>query len=180
MSSDFLGPPLQKFSEALSRNFKCINRFLSSRAVEWHPLRDIRLKWGFSRAAHSLTDGLNSSSVKMDDLKCPYCSRQFDNRFNRDTHVKACKRQRESGKKSGHGQQSLMGFLQQRAPAAASPVQVQAHAASPMQAHSEGGPAPASPLSVAAPAALPVGAAADSGPMDAEDVHTWSAQLGAR
>eukprot|EP00983_Pelagomonas_calceolata_P062632 1147373-Pelagomonas_calceolata.AAC.1 len=59
----------------------------------------------------------------MDDLKCPYRSRQFDNRSNRDTHVEACKRQRESGKKARHGQQSLMGFLQQRALAAASPVQ---------------------------------------------------------
>eukprot|EP00983_Pelagomonas_calceolata_P006884 223889-Pelagomonas_calceolata.AAC.1 len=81
----------------------------------------------------------------MDDLKCPYCSRRFDNRFNRDMHVEACKRQRESGKKPRHGKQSLMGFLQQRAPAEASPVQVQAHATSPMQALSEGGPAPASP-----------------------------------
>eukprot|EP00983_Pelagomonas_calceolata_P022135 695344-Pelagomonas_calceolata.AAC.1 len=59
----------------------------------------------------------------MDDLKCPYCSRQLDNRSDRDTHVEACKRQRESGKKARHGQQGLMGFLQQQALAEASPVQ---------------------------------------------------------
>ena len=38
------------------------------------------------------------------DLKCPYCSKLCDNRGNRDKHVAACKRSRESGKKAKHGQ----------------------------------------------------------------------------
>ena len=85
--SDFLGPPLQNFSEALSRNFKDIYGILSSRAVDWHPCWENRLKWGVSRAAQSLTNGLSANSARMEDqdLKCPYCSKLCDNRLNTKT-----------------------------------------------------------------------------------------------
>eukprot|EP00983_Pelagomonas_calceolata_P053877 1143467-Pelagomonas_calceolata.AAC.1 len=43
---DFLGPLLQNFSGALSRNFKCIIGFLSSRTVDWHPFLKSGVKGG--------------------------------------------------------------------------------------------------------------------------------------
>ena len=35
--SEFFGPPLQKFSGPLPRNFKYIVGILSSSPVDWHP-----------------------------------------------------------------------------------------------------------------------------------------------
>jgi hypothetical protein len=49
---DFLGPPLQKFSEPLSRSFKYINEFLNSWIVYWHPLWGNQAKWGVCGQAH--------------------------------------------------------------------------------------------------------------------------------
>ena len=173
--SDFLAPPLQNFSEALSRNFKDIYGILSSRAVDWHPCWENRLKWGVSRAAQSLTNGLSANSARMEDqdLKYPYCSKLCDNRLNRDRHVEACKKQRDTGKRAKHGQQSMFSFMQRAPAASASPMQ--AHA-TPMQAHSPEPASTATPPAAAAPpatppseapAASPAGAAA-SEPMDAQ------------
>ena len=39
---DYLGPPLQNFTEALSRNFNYTFGILGSRTVDWHPLRSVR------------------------------------------------------------------------------------------------------------------------------------------
>jgi len=47
------------------------------------------------------------SSVRMDDLECPYCLKQCDNRGNRDKHVAACKKQRDTNKRAKHVQQAM-------------------------------------------------------------------------
>ena len=40
------------------------------------------------------------SSVRMDDLECPCCLKQCDNRGNREKHVAACKKQRDTTQES--------------------------------------------------------------------------------
>jgi len=46
---DFLGPPLQNFTGALSQDYKYIFGILGSRAVDWHPVSSVRWNgWGIA------------------------------------------------------------------------------------------------------------------------------------
>jgi hypothetical protein len=54
----------------------------------------------------------------MNDLECPYCPREFTNRFNRDEHTAACHKRH----KSNLGQQKIGKFFS-FAPASAPAVQ---------------------------------------------------------
>ena len=80
-------------------------------------------------------------------MECPYCLKQCDSRGNRDKHVAVCKKQRDTGKKAKHGQQSLKGFFQPCAAPAASSMQ--------LHASTNAGPPPSPPAAPAAPPAPP-------------------------
>jgi len=92
----------------------------------------------------------------MNDLKCPYCPREFSNRHNRDEHAEACYKRH----KSSHGQQRIGKFFSFAPPVqAAAPLQEAAHAE---PAHAE--PAPAA-------VASPEAASAHAEPMEVEKVQ---------
>ena len=90
-------PPLEIFGA----------KFTKSQVYQWTPeLVNCRLAPSLRKSvkmggAGSLTKwAVYVSSVRMDDLECPYCLKQCDNRGNREKHVAACKKQRDTTQES--------------------------------------------------------------------------------